>query len=53
MVKQKAFNIFFTSAFTKESDCLPYFNLDVKSSIEHVFFTTDKIKNKRKNLNLL
>ena len=30
-----------------ESDCLSYFNLNFKSSIEHVSFPTDKIKRKR------
>ena len=37
--------------FTKESDRLPDFNLNVKSSIEHVSFPTDKIKKKLDNLN--
>ena len=49
--KAKAFNMFFKSVFTGESDCLPYFNLNVKSSIEHVSFPKDKIKKKLDNLN--
>ena len=49
--KAKAFNMFFKSVFTEESDCLPDFNLNVKSSIEHVFFPADKIKKKLDNLN--
>ena len=43
--------VFFTSIFTEESDCLPDFNLNVKSSIEHVSFPADKIKKKLDNLN--
>ena len=35
--KATAFNMFFKSVFTEESDCLPDFNLNVKSSIKHVF----------------
>ena len=49
--KAKAFNMFFKSVFTKEADCLPDFNLNVKSSIENVSFPTDKIKKKLDNLN--
>ena len=49
--KAKAFNMFFKSVFTEESDCLPDFNLNVKSSIEHVSFPVDKIKKKLDNLN--
>ena len=49
--KAKAFNMFFKSVFTEESDCLPDFNLNVKSSIEHVSFPADKIKKKVDNLN--
>ena len=49
--KGEAFNIFFKSIFTKESDCLTDLNLDVKSSIEHASFQTDKIKKKLDNLN--
>ena len=49
--KAKAFNMFFKSVFTEESDCLPDFNLNVKSSIEHVSFPADKIKKKLDNLN--
>ena len=48
--KAKAF-IFFKSAFKKELECLPDFNLNVKSSIEHVPFPADKIKKKPDNLN--
>ena len=47
--KAKAFNMSFKSAFTEESDCLPDFNLNVKSSIEHVSFQADKIKKKLDN----
>ena len=36
--KAKGFNISLESTFAKESDFLPDFNLNVKSSIEHVFF---------------
>ena len=43
--KAKAFNMFFKSVFTEESNCLPDFSLNVKSSIEHVSFPADKIKN--------
>ena len=43
--------MFFKSVFTEESDCLPDFNLNVKSSIEHVSFPADKIKKKLDNLN--
>ena len=49
--KAKAFNMFFKSVFTEESDCLPDFNLNVKSSVEHVSFPADKIKKKLDNLN--
>ena len=49
--KAKAVNMFFKSVFTKEADCLPDFNLNVKSSIENVSFPTDKIKKKLDNLN--
>ena len=40
MAKQKPLIMMFKSVFTKESDCLPDFNLNVKSSIEHVSFPT-------------
>ena len=50
--KAKAFNMFFKSVFTEESDCLPDFNLNVKSSIEHVSFPADKTKKRLDNLNL-
>ena len=43
--------MFFKSVFAEESDCLPGFNLNVKSSIEHVSFPADKIKKKLDNLN--
>ena len=43
--------MFFKSVFAEESDCLPDFNLNVKSSIEHVSFPADKIKKKLDNLN--
>ena len=43
--------MFFKSVFMEESECLPYFNLNVKSSIEHVSFSADKIKKKLDNLN--
>ena len=43
--------MFFKSVFTKESDCIPDFNLNVKSSIDHVSFPIDKIKKKLDNLN--
>ena len=49
--KAKAFNMFFKSVFTEESDCIPDFNLNVKSSVEHVSFPKDKIKKKLDNLN--
>ena len=49
--KAKAFNIFFKSVFKEESDCLPGFNLNVISSIEHGSFPKDKIKYKLHNLN--
>ena len=42
--KAKAFNMFFKSIFKEESARLPYFNLNVKFSIEHVSFLADKIK---------
>ena len=48
--KAKAF-MFFKSAFKKELECLPDFNLNAKSSIEHVSFPADKIKEKSDNLN--
>ena len=51
MAKQKPLIMMFKSVFTKESDCLPDFNLNVKSSIEHVSFPVDKIKKKLDNLN--
>ena len=38
--KAKAFNVFFKRVFTKESDCLPDFNLNVK----HVYFLKDRMK---------
>ena len=41
--KAKAFNVFFKSIFTEESDCPPDFNLNVKP-IEHVSFLIGKIK---------
>ena len=49
--KAKAFNTFFKSAFKEKLECLPDFNLNVKSSIEHVSFPADKIKEKPDNLN--
>ena len=49
--KTKAFNMFFKSVFTEESDFFPDFNLNVKSSIEPVFSLADKIKKKLDNLN--
>ena len=49
--KVETFNMFFKSVFMEESECLPYFNLNVKSSIEHVSFSADKIKKKLDNLN--
>ena len=42
--KAKAFNMFFKSIFKEESARLPYFNLNVKFSIEHLSFLADKIK---------
>ena len=48
--KAKAF-MFFKSAFKKELECFPDFNLNAKSSIEHVSFPADKIKEKPDNLN--
>ena len=48
--KAKALNLFFKSAFTEESDCLPDLNLNVKSSIGHVYFVTDKTKEKLADL---
>ena len=48
--KAKAFNMFFKSVFTEESNCLPDFSLNVKSSIEHVSFPADKTKKKLDNL---
>ena len=42
--KAKASNMFFKSIFKEESARLPYFNLNVKFSIEHVSFLADKIK---------
>ena len=50
MVKQKHF-MFFKSVFTKESDRLSNFSLNVKSFIEHVSFPTDKVGKKLDNLN--
>ena len=35
--KAKAFNMFFKRVFTEESDSLPYFNLNVKYSIERLY----------------
>ena len=49
--KAKALNMFFKSVITEESDCLADFNLNVKSSIEHVSFPADKIKKKLDNVN--
>ena len=49
--KATAFNMFFKSVFAEESDCLPYFNLNVKSSIGQFSFLEDKIKKKLDNLN--
>ena len=49
--KAKAFNIFFKSVFTKESDSLPDLNLNVKSSVKHVPFQTDNVKQNLDNLN--
>ena len=49
--KPKVLNMFFKSIFTEESDCLPDFNLNVKSAIEHVSFPADKIKKKLDNVN--
>ena len=49
--KAKGFNMFFKSDFTEELVCLPYFNVDIKSSIEHVSFPPDKIKKKLDHLN--
>ena len=49
--KAKAFNMFFKSVITEESDCLADLNLNVKSSIEHVSFPADKIKKNLDNLN--
>ena len=43
--------MFFKSVLTEESDCFPDINLNVKSSIEHVYFPTDKTKKKLNNLN--
>ena len=51
MVKQKRLIFFFKSIFTEELDCLPDFDFNVKSSIEHVSFPTDKTKKKLDNLN--
>ena len=48
--KAKAFNMFFKSVFTKEPDCLPDFNLNIKSTIDYVSFPADKIKKKLDNL---
>ena len=48
----KAFSMIFKSVCTEESDCLPHFNLNVKSSIEHVSFPADKTKKRLDNLNL-
>ena len=48
--KAKGFNMFFKSDFTEELVCLPYFNVDIKSSIEHVSFPPDKIKKKLDHL---
>ena len=49
--KAKTFNVFFKSDFTEKPVCLPDFNLNVKSSIEHVSFPADKIEKKLDNLN--
>ena len=49
--KANAFNMFFKSVFTEESDCLPHFNINVKCSIEHFSFPIDKINKKLNNLN--
>ena len=49
--KAKGFNMFFKSNFTEELVCLPDVNVNIKSSIEHVSFPVDKIKNKLDNLN--
>ena len=40
--KAKLFNMFFKSVFTEESDCLSDFNLNVKSSIEHISFPAEE-----------
>ena len=42
--KAKAFNVSFKSIFKEESARLQNINLNVKFSIEHVFFLPDKIK---------
>ena len=49
--KAKGFNMFFKSNFTEELVGLPDVNVNIKSSIEHVSFPVDKIKNKLDNLN--
>ena len=49
--KATVFNMLFKSVFTEESDCLPYFNLNVKSSIGKFSFLEDKIKKKLDNVN--
>ena len=49
--KAKGFNMFFKSNFAEELVCLPDVNVNIKSSIEHVSFPADKIKNKLDNLN--
>ena len=57
MVKQKRFKYVFQNYFfTKASDCLPDFNLNVKSSTDHVCFPISRTcfpidKIKRDNLN--
>ena len=42
--------MFFKSVFIKESNCPPDFDLDIKSSTEHVSFLIDKIIKKLDNL---
>ena len=42
--------MFFKSVFIKEWNCPPDFDLDVKSSTEHVSFLIDKIIQKLDNL---
>ena len=43
--------MFFKSVFTKEPDCLPDFNLNIKSTIDSVSFPAGKVKKKLDNLN--